>query len=69
MAQKQYLTRKKILERFGGISAMTLLRWEHDEKIAFPTPTEINGRKYYNLADLEAWERRCASSIRQSEEA
>lgn len=62
MAHKQYITRKKILERFGGISAMTLWRWEHDEKIAFPKATEINGRKYYDLAEIEAWERQQATN-------
>jgi predicted DNA-binding transcriptional regulator AlpA len=54
---KQYITRKKLLERFGGISVMTLWRWERDAKLGFPRPTEINGRKYYDLAEVEAWER------------
>jgi predicted DNA-binding transcriptional regulator AlpA len=57
MQAKQYITRKKLLARFGGISAMTLWRWERDEKLGFPRPTEINGRKYYDLAEVEAWER------------
>ena len=57
MSAKQYVTRKTILERFGGISVMTLWRWEHDEKLGFPKPTRINRRKYYDLAEIEAWER------------
>jgi predicted DNA-binding transcriptional regulator AlpA len=61
LTPKQYITRKKILERFGGISVMTLWRWEHNEKLRFPKPTEINGRKYYDLAEIEAWERRRAT--------
>lgn len=68
MNNKQYITRKKILERFGGISVMTLWRWEHDEKLGFPKPTSINKRKYYDLAELEVWERRYASAIRRSGE-
>jgi predicted DNA-binding transcriptional regulator AlpA len=59
---KQYITRKKILERFGGISVMTLWRWERDERLAFPKPTSINRRKYYDLAEIEAWERKRASA-------
>ncbi len=62
VSAKQYLTRKKILERFGGISVMTLWRWERDEKLEFPKPTEINGRKYYDLAKIEAWERNRAAA-------
>jgi predicted DNA-binding transcriptional regulator AlpA len=62
VTSKQYITRKKILERFGGISVMTLWRWEHDEKLCFPTATEINGRKYYDLAEIEAWERKRAAA-------
>ena len=57
MQTKQYVTRKKILDRFGGISVMTLWRWEHDKQLRFPRPTSINGRKYYDLAEIEAWER------------
>ena len=68
MSNKQYITRKGVRERFGGISAMTLWRWEHDGRLGFPKPTDINKRKYYDLAELEAWERRCASAIHRSEE-
>jgi predicted DNA-binding transcriptional regulator AlpA len=60
MAHKQFITRKKVLERFGGISVMTLWRWERDAKLNFPQPTEINGRKYFDLAEVEAWERQRA---------
>lgn len=69
MGRKQYITRKKILERFGGISVMTLWRWEHDQKLGFPKPTEINRRKYYDLAAIEEWERQCATAIRTSSES
>ena len=56
MGNKQYITRKKLLERFGGISAMTLWRWERDAKLGFPQAIDINGRKYYDLAQVEAFE-------------
>ena len=65
MSAEKYLPRKKLLERFGGISAMTLWRWEHDNKLGFPRPTSINGRKYYDVSEIEAWERsRTATSGR-----
>jgi hypothetical protein len=57
LGNKQYITRKKLLERFGGISAMTLWRWERDPKLGLPQAIEINGRDYFDLAEVEAWER------------
>ena len=62
MSSEKYLTRKKILERFGGISAMTLWRWEHDEKLGFPKPASINGRKYYDVSAIETWQRNRATT-------
>ncbi len=58
MLTTQYITRKKLLERFGGISAMTLWRWEHDERLGFPKPADINRRKYYDLSEIERWEQK-----------
>ena len=57
---KQYITRKNVRRRYDGISEMTLWRWEHDEKLGFPYAIDINGRKYYDLAEVEAWERKRA---------
>jgi predicted DNA-binding transcriptional regulator AlpA len=65
-SNKQYIIRRKLCDRFD-ISAMTLWRWEHDEKLAFPKALTINGRKYYDLAEIEGWERtRAAASITRS---
>ena len=61
-SSKQYIIRRKLRARFGDISEMTLWRWEHDEKLAFPKALTINGRKYYDLAEIEAWERRRATA-------
>jgi predicted DNA-binding transcriptional regulator AlpA len=59
--QRQYITRKNLRQRYDNISGMTLWRWEHDEKLAFPRAVDINGRKYYDLAEIEAWERKRAA--------
>ncbi len=61
MSAKQYITSRKIQDRFG-ISAMTLWRWERDKKLGFPTSTNINRRKYYDLAEIEVWERARAAT-------
>ena len=59
---KQYITRKNVRHRYDGISEMTLWRWEHDKKLGFPNAIDINGRKYYDLAEVEAWE--CKRAVR-----
>jgi hypothetical protein len=48
---------RKVRERYGGISEMTLYRWDHDPSLGFPPPIRINGRKYRRLAALCQWER------------
>ena len=35
---------------------MALWRWLRNEELAFPRPLRINGRRFWKLADLEAWE-------------
>ncbi len=57
MDRKTFMTRRQVAERFGGISDMTLWRWAQDSKLGFPKPTVIKGRKFYDLAEIEAWER------------
>ena len=58
---KGYFTAKQVRERYK-ISAMTLWRWEHDPKIAFPKPLVINRRKLFDIDLMEAWERVRAAS-------
>ena len=53
-----YATTKQVKARYGGISDMTLWRWEHNSRIGFPQPLLINGRKFYAVVELEEWERR-----------
>lgn len=61
-AAANYLATKKVLQRYGGISAMTLWRWERDANLPFPAPLIINRRKFYDLQKIEAWERARAAS-------
>jgi predicted DNA-binding transcriptional regulator AlpA len=53
---KQYILRRALRVRFGNISEMTLWRWERDAKLGLPKPISINGRKYYDISEVEAWE-------------
>jgi predicted DNA-binding transcriptional regulator AlpA len=53
----EYLGSRAVRRRYGDISDMSLWRWLHDEKLNFPKPTIIQKRRYWRIAELEAWER------------
>ncbi|PWE52761.1 helix-turn-helix domain-containing protein [Metarhizobium album] len=51
-----WLNTNSICQRYD-ITKMTVWRWERDEKLKFPQPMVVNGRKLYRQEDIEAWER------------
>ena len=51
----KFLTAKQVRARYGGISDMSLWRWLQDDS-NFPKPMRVNGRRFWAVADLEAWE-------------
>jgi hypothetical protein len=61
MTGDQFIPARKVRQRYGDISGMTLWRWERDARIGFPTHLKICGRKFYSLSALEAWERQRAA--------
>jgi predicted DNA-binding transcriptional regulator AlpA len=52
----QYLTARKVWERYG-VTSMTLHRWVADESMSFPAPHYFGRLRFWNLAELEEWER------------
>lgn len=48
----------KVRNRYDDISDVTLESWIRDPAIDFPAPLTVNGRRYWRVSDLEAWERR-----------
>lgn len=62
-SQQQYLTARQVREHFGGISEMSLWRWENDPKLAFPKPIKINRLRYWKAADLSAFEARQREAV------
>lgn len=50
-----YLTAKHLRDRYN-VSHMTIWRWRKDPRLGFPAPIRIGPRKFWRLADLEAWE-------------
>jgi len=49
-----------VLKRFG-VSDMTLHRWLTNPKLNFPQPIRINARRYWRVAELQAFESRQSS--------
>ncbi|MET3896149.1 putative DNA-binding transcriptional regulator AlpA [Devosia sp. UYZn731] len=54
-SSKRYLPRPKTQLRYG-VTKMTIYRWENDPKMNFPKPLIINGRKYDDKDELDAWD-------------
>jgi predicted DNA-binding transcriptional regulator AlpA len=54
------LTTPQLRARLGGISEMTIWRYERDTEIDFPKPLRIKRRKYWRVREVEASEARAA---------
>jgi predicted DNA-binding transcriptional regulator AlpA len=52
---REYLPASQVRARYG-VSDMSLWRWLHDPRLGFPAPIKIHKRRYWKLADLQAWE-------------
>lgn len=50
------ITAPRLCVRFG-ICDRTLDRWLIDPRMSFPRPIYINKRRYWELAEIEEWER------------
>lgn len=57
-AGPKYIPVSALLRRYGIASKSTVYRWERDPDMGFPTPVFFGQRKFYDLAELEAWEAR-----------
>lgn len=55
---KQYLTATQVRARLGNISDMTLWRWLRSEEMGFPQPIIIASRRYFDEAEISAWQRK-----------
>jgi hypothetical protein len=58
---KRKLADRQVAQRYD-VSVRTLERWDLKPELGFPKPIRINGRRYRDLAELEAWERAQAKS-------
>jgi hypothetical protein len=53
----------QVAKRYGR-SLRSLARWDDDETLGFPRAIYIRGRKFRDLAALDAWDRRqCGTKV------
>src|SRR5262245_26005409 len=57
-ADDKFLSAAQVRARYGGVSDMWLSRRLRDDS-GFPSPMVIEGRRFWKLSDLVAWERAC----------
>lgn len=43
---------KDVRAALGGISEMTLWRWQHDDAMGFPVPVRFRKRKYWKATEI-----------------
>lgn len=53
---KTYLNAKQVRIRYGNISDMTIWRWCRDPEMGFPQPIRINRIKFWDEAELDAFD-------------
>lgn len=54
-SNRKYLTGPQVEQRYQR-TRMTIYRWENDPEMGFPKPIVINGRKYHEETQLDAWD-------------
>lgn len=59
---KIWVRSKDVQTRYGGAAEMTLWRWSQDPKLGFPFPVYINHRRYWDEAELDAFDNKLAEA-------
>lgn len=52
MAPHKLMCASDVRELFGGVSKMTLHRWQRDPDLGFPQPLFISRRRFWREAEL-----------------
>ena len=58
---KRYVGTRQVRARYDDVSQRTIDRWLRHPDLKFPKPTMINGRRFWDEADLAMWERERAA--------
>lgn len=55
-SEKRFLTGPQVRVRYGGITPMTLWRWQNHDELEFPKPLFVGNLRLWDEAQLEEWE-------------
>jgi predicted DNA-binding transcriptional regulator AlpA len=66
---KRYLRAGAVRARYGDISDMTLWRWLNASQSEFPKPRYFGRHRFWDEADLDAYDRACAARCAGSKAA
>ena len=53
---KRYIKSRGVRERYNNITGMTLYRWGNDPDLGFPQPVVINGIRFFDVEELDAFD-------------
>jgi hypothetical protein len=59
---RQLVPDAQVRAELGGVSPMTLHRWDNDETLEFPRPVVVRQRKYRFRDELEAFKARLVAA-------
>lgn len=65
---KTYIPGPRVDKRYGFVSR-TRNRWKNDPNLGFPQPMIINNREFYDEAELDEFDRRCARASCSTQKA
>ncbi len=65
---KTYLSGPQTTRRYG-IDNRSLHRWRNDPKLKFPVAMVVNGRTFFDVDELERWEKTRAAPSAQKKAA
>ena len=66
---RQLVPDAQVRAELGGVSPMTLHRWDNDETLQFPRPVVIRGRKFRWRHEIEAFKSRLIEATARGEAA
>lgn len=55
-SERRFMSAGEVCTRYGGKSSVTLWRWIKNFELGFPKPIKICGRRFFAIADLDAFD-------------
>jgi hypothetical protein len=56
-ANKRLIGIRPVCARYNDVTPRTVTRWQNDPRRKFPQPVTINCRRYWDVSDLDQYDR------------